>query len=667
MKYCGKCGTKLDDSMVFCPKCGTKQPDAANTPVEDTDTPVEGINTPAEDTVTLTDENKKAKKKILPIALAGIAVVAIIIIAAAAATSKPVIMYSDYFDVSFNGYDGYGEAKASVDGNQMSLDLLEALSKKRVISKDFANQMSSAIKGGLDMDDMEDVALKHLDDMETWMGVDSCFSYQVMPNTELSNGDEVALSFSVDTEALKEYKITGKAEEKSYTVEGLPEVVEFDPFEGIDLSVEGYNGYGAAYLQGTEDYPDLRFSMDQNKELSNGDKVTITVESSKYNDTDYVSYVKEHGRIPNETQKTMEVQGLAEIEIFDPFEGIDLSVEGYSGYGAASLQGTENYPDLKFEIDQVDELSNGDKVTVTVKSSKYNEDFALYEKEYGRIPNETQKTMEVQGLEEIVKFDPFEGITLTCTGDEPYGNLESINAPLAEEYGLSYSADKTYNLKNGDIITITVRPAGWDYDSFNAKYIKKYGAEPTAESKEFTLDSFNTYVGAIEDIPEEVLTKMQKEAVDDIETWYTKVSNTYEDFEYVGMYFLKPKEGIKLDFYNRMYLIYKIHDSSDLKSGRTDEIVHCEKTYYKWFRFSNLKKLADGTYLIDYSDHRAESETIDGDDILKYDVYRGFGGFGSVTDYYYVIGYEDLDTMFDKCVGVNKDKCEWESSVDAGD
>lgn len=113
---------------------------------------------------------------------------------------------------------------------------------------------------------------------------------------------------------------------------------------------------------------------------------------------------------------------------------------------------------LSCEMDEDSELSNGDTVTVTVS---YDEDLA---KENKVTVTGTTKEFEVEGLKDPIEVDAFasdifdtdNGVTLEYSSLAPTAYLSVVNNCTSEPESLiTYTADKTNNINNGDQITIT--------------------------------------------------------------------------------------------------------------------------------------------------------------------------------------------------------------------
>ena len=82
-----------------------------------------------------------------------------------------------------------------------------------------------------------------------------------------------------------------------------------------------------------------------------------------------------------------------------------------------------------------------------------------------------------------------------------------------------------------------------------------------------------------------------------------------------------------------------------------DEMVQ----YYTYGRFEDLIILKDGTCSVDLSKYKLPEGSAFSKNIYSGDIFwRGK---------YYYVGFEDMDTMFHRCVTENMEKYEYESDV----
>lgn len=139
--------------------------------------------------------------------------------------------------------------------------------------------------------DWEDEAFKEagIEDIDSFsalgdgLTIESAVSYEVNPKDNLSNGDEVTVKATFDNEAVEKYNIEFKANERKFTVEGLPEIEQVDLFENIEISYQGIapDVTAAIVNTGTDSYVSTSYELDKRNGLNVGDIITVTATYSK--------------------------------------------------------------------------------------------------------------------------------------------------------------------------------------------------------------------------------------------------------------------------------------------------------------------------------------------------------------------------------------------------
>ena len=138
-------------------------------------------------------------------------------------------------------------------------------------------------------------------------------------------------------------------------------------------------------------------SADKTKNLSNGDVVTYTWDDNSDEAEEAFGVKVKYSDI------TYTVSGLASVNTFDAFDGVDVEFSGISPDGRAtvnSLPTAAEAQGLYYTLDENSGLSNGDTVTLTVHSNC--DDFSDCIDKYGAMPQATEKTFTVEGLNEYV-------------------------------------------------------------------------------------------------------------------------------------------------------------------------------------------------------------------------------------------------------------------------
>lgn len=133
-------------------------------------------------------------------------------------------------------------------------------------------------------------------------------------------------------------------------------------------------------------------SLDQVRNLSNGDTITLTWNCEDEMAGEYFNCKLSYSDI------TYTVSGLTEAEKFNPFDYVEVSFAGTEPYISVSI--TPNYDRqemqyIKFTVDKADHLSNGDTVTITVSISCPVDTFV---ENYGVVVSETERTYTVEDM-----------------------------------------------------------------------------------------------------------------------------------------------------------------------------------------------------------------------------------------------------------------------------
>lgn len=272
----------------------------------------------------------------------------------------------EYTEISFTGCDSRGSINVDFDKDA----LVEELVGK------------SPSGGAGDAEDLEAFA-KWVERYDTYY---SAISYECSPKTNLSNGDVVTVTFTVE-DVLKGKIKTGS---KEFVVEGLDEIEQIDVFNDLEVVYNGVSGYGTAKIVTNDER--YEFSIEPSKGLKNGDKITVTIENSDELQEEYYLLI-------TETARSYVVESLVEPTTVDIFADLELVFDGASGSAEASLRGMveEGYVyEYDYDISPSYDIKNGDTVTVTITNPE------LLIEEQHIIPKETSKSFYVDNLPEYV-------------------------------------------------------------------------------------------------------------------------------------------------------------------------------------------------------------------------------------------------------------------------
>lgn len=230
-------------------------------------------------------------------------IIAVLVVAAAVAAvfvlhRSKTINVNDYVSVEFSGYDSMGKATVVIDEAFWE----DLYSKSRFEDKSKVKKSFTSHYGPADY--MEEEIGKKI-------------SYDIDPEKNLTNGDEVSLSWKIKTDSIeKKYGVKVEYEDTAYTVEKLEELKEFDPFDGIEISYTGIEGEGKAAVKvvSEEDvYNDFSYSCSQSYYLSEGDIITVTFAPSYSEDELAELCAEKYGMVPTAVTKDYKVEGLGHL------------------------------------------------------------------------------------------------------------------------------------------------------------------------------------------------------------------------------------------------------------------------------------------------------------------------------------------------------------------
>ena len=303
------------------------------------------------------------------------------------------------------------------------------------------------------------------------------------------------------------------------------------------------------------------------------------------------------------------------------------------------------YDSIKGSLDKTNNLSNGDKIMfnwkITGKESieeKFPISISCEDKEYT-----------VENLDEAKEVDPFETVSVTFEGIAPNGTarVNSNNSTF------SYSLDKSSGLSNDDVVKVSI---GDD----TSRYISQ-GMIVNETEREFTVEGLSAYAMKIDDIPQDIQDKMKSQTEDmikaDCSGWYE--GNSLKSVDFIGYYFLAPKDSFSTYTHNQIYCVYKITASLKgyevgTKPEKDQEEEEFEDTYYTYCTFTDIVILPDGTGSVNLSNGSLSNNSAKS----KY----GYKSWGDVYAFSFH-GYSDLDTMFNDCVTSKISEYNYETTV----
>ena len=253
---------------------------------------------PKAEPVVNTSENTSVKKLSTPknkktvFGVIAAVVVVVIIAIFAVLNSTPTIDMNKYATVTFEGYDGYGSASVDVDWDKISKDY-----KGKIKFSKEGKANAQEFLGG-DIGDSSAIDLLKI-----------CIDESVDTNDkdgELKNNDKVTVEWEINSLYENYLKVKIKADDKGFTVKNLETAKAIDIFKELEVTYEGADGQGVASVSSSnKEYNMISDNdFDKNSELSNGDKIKLTLNE------EFINKISSEGIVPKEVSKEYVVEGL---------------------------------------------------------------------------------------------------------------------------------------------------------------------------------------------------------------------------------------------------------------------------------------------------------------------------------------------------------------------
>ena len=312
-----------------------------------------------------------------------------------------------YVKIEFNGFDNYGTAGAHIDFEKMMSDNAEAF--------------------GLEKDN-------EIDKMAVEMDLEETIGGELDKKDSLKNGDTVTFKWDdIKTDDLEDdYKVKFVFKDKSETVKGLKEAEDYDPFAGVTLRYEGYDGKGSVYMDNKGDGEvSLKLDNSGNGSLKNGDKIKVTVNG---NAEEIKEALLSQGKNLTVTEKEFTVDGLEAYKDVDPFEYLTVTFTGTSPDGEASVKLNDDCPIryLDYEVSKQKGIANGEAMKITVGGNYEDQGYTL---------SATEKEYTCEGL-------PFYISQIGDLTDDVINKMKANNKDIMEAYAASNWTEKMLGKMN---------------------------------------------------------------------------------------------------------------------------------------------------------------------------------------------------------------------------
>lgn len=485
-KFCAGCGAAIKEDTVFCPQCGAKQPEAAEAVTETvTEAAAEaGTGFVPEDNGGAAQGgiNPELIKKYGPIIGIGLVILIAIIVAISlivSAMSYTKIDGKELCRVTFSGINGEGKAEAG-----------------------FA---------------FDPAASYYADGMKDYFEKDSAL-YEYLSTLDDKDYDEYKTNAEENPERYEKYEKLDYSKYLTFDKKALAKA-----FEKADSKSDAEDMRDAV-LDG------VSFDISEDSGLSNGDKLTVTLDIDKDD-------LKDNKIKITNTEFEITVKDLIEGEELDVFEGVKLSCSGYEGDSDISIDVSgapafvQNNFGFYIESDSYS-CSNGDKLTVSANFRYYvdydDENGGAYDENkehFYLFETENTKELEVSGLTELQEVEVFDYVEISYEGTLPDISVRvdwKDDAPdyLRDSVNIYADYDRD-NITDGGTFKLTA--SEWK--------LKDYGYKLASAEKEYTFDfsQVPAYITADKVKKDTYSAPMDAEAKTKAESYIGKSSWDFDD------------------------------------------------------------------------------------------------------------------------------------------
>lgn len=222
------------------------------------------------------------------------------------------------------------------------------------------------------------------------------------------------------------------------------------------------------------------------------------------------------------------------------FERVNLVYSGSNGYASVDFEITDPSGEvdesveellklIEIDFDKKDELSNEDKITLTINE---NEELTEFLKKNKLKIEPLSSELVVSHLKDASEFDLFKDTIIELSGFSGHATATLTNKDFASYTAdeimvlkkINYKVDKGENLSNDDVITITAEVSDEIKNELN---IMNLVVENT--SMQFTVESLIVSPESIDEIPGNAA--LRDEALAKATLDYGKQSQTYANFK----------------------------------------------------------------------------------------------------------------------------------------
>ena len=322
--FCEKCGAQMDNDSKFCLNCGAPAtPQAAPAAA-----PVAAPAAPAGPSFF------SNKKNVLILAIVAAVIVVGIIVGIVIANLPTTIYIDDYITIEYDGLSTRGEADLRFNSEAFEAALLEEMTQQEMYTMMARMQNSNSV---LELD----------------------------KTSELTNGDEIHISFYMDNEIAKDYGVQIKLKNDTITVDSLQEPVFLDLFKDLELTFTGCSPYSRVTFtnNSTNEYikNNVSYYIDNSYDLEEGETFTVNANFYEYD-------AEEAGYIILESSKEYTATNLPQPTELNPFDYVEVTFTGLEGEGRAAYKKTGDIDFMSyvsFEFNKSSSLTTGETITLS--------------------------------------------------------------------------------------------------------------------------------------------------------------------------------------------------------------------------------------------------------------------------------------------------------------
>lgn len=318
------------------------------------------------------------------------------------------------------------------------------------------------------------------------------------------------------------------------------------------------------------------------------------------------------------------------METFDAFEFVDFIIEGVNGHG--TLEMVVDDPELEAEWFTLDadsgNLSNGDTFWVYLEIP----DVDAFVEEKGIIPETFEMSYVLSDFPDAPSRNYFEDVAIGWYGANEHGVLELLQVEGAEVTAKEFTADKTKNLSNGDVVTVSLVES----DEY---LLETYGYVPTMREMTVTISDLTEALTSVSDIDSATVEDLKSSVSNYFNSYvddYWSKKESLEKLTYKGLYY-SYTEDESVSPQNVCWLIYEV-------KVKNDDIA-APFTYYWTIGYKNLSFADDGSISVKKKGNYLKITDGKGDGFL--DDYVQVGAY----KYYGYETLEDLTDAIDKALG----------------